>query len=93
LLVCGGLSKSKVFNQTVADVCQIQLWVPEESESSALGAVMCAAVGAQVYDDLAQAARAMGQRGEVVEPDPVLRGTYRTLYKRWLKTYRTLLRG
>lgn len=93
LSVCGGLSKSKVFNQTVADVCQIQLWVPEESESSALGAVMCAAVGAQVYDDLAQAARAMGQRGEVVEPDPVLRGTYRTLYKRWLKTYRTLLRG
>ncbi len=92
LAVCGGLTRSKLFGQVVADVCQRPVWVPAVSESSALGAAMCAAVGAEMHSNLAQAAEVMGRGREGVEPDAALRGTYRTLYRRWLKTYDTCFR-
>jgi sugar (pentulose or hexulose) kinase len=91
LAVCGGLSKSRLFNQVVADVCQKPVRVPVSGEASGLGAAMCAAVGGGLYADLRQAAKGMSNWGEIVEPDPTKRTTYRTLYRRWLKTYRTLL--
>jgi autoinducer 2 (AI-2) kinase len=56
-----------------------------------LGAAMCAALGAGVYPDLTTAAARMADCEEVVEPDPTVRGRYKSLYKRWLKTYRKLL--
>jgi sugar (pentulose or hexulose) kinase len=91
LAVCGGLSRSRLFTQVVADACQLPVRVPVNRETSALGAVMCAAVGAGLYGDLRVAARRMSRGEEVVEPDPAKRTTYRSLYKRWLKTYRSLL--
>jgi hypothetical protein len=33
----------------------------------------------------------MARGAEVLEPDPAMRVKYRTLYKRWLKTYQHLL--
>jgi sugar (pentulose or hexulose) kinase len=91
LAVCGGLSKSRLFNQVVADVCQMPVRVPATGEASGLGAAMCAAVGGGLYSDLREAAQRMSKWGEMVEPDPTKRTTYRALYKRWLKTYRSLL--
>ena len=92
LAVCGGLSESRLFTQVVADVCQIPVQVPAVREASALGATMCAAVGAGVYESLRQASEQMSERVEILEPDPAMRGQYRTLYRRWLKTYHSLLR-
>jgi len=92
LWVCGGLSRSRLFTQMVADICQVPVKVPYVREASALGAAMCAATGVGVYDSLRQALEGMSGRPEVVEPEPELRGPYRTLYKRWLKTYDRLLR-
>lgn len=92
LAVCGGLSESRLFTQIVADVCQIPVQVPAVREASALGATMCAAVGAGVYENLRQASEQMSEWGEIVEPDPAMRDQYRTLYRRWLKTYHNLLR-
>jgi autoinducer 2 (AI-2) kinase len=91
LAVCGGLSKSRLFDQLVADVCQTPVRVPASDEASGLGAAMCAAVGGGLYSDLRQAAKRMSRWGEMVEPDPTRRMTYRTLYRRWLKAYRSLL--
>jgi sugar (pentulose or hexulose) kinase len=91
LAVCGGLSRSRLFTQMVADVCQIPVRVPVSRETSALGAAMCAAVGAGLHGDLREAARQMSKWEEVVEPDPARRTTYRALYRRWLKTYRSSL--
>jgi autoinducer 2 (AI-2) kinase len=91
LALCGGLTKARVFNRIVADVCQIPVSVPTIKEASALGAAMCAAVGAGVYPDLTTAVEHMADWEEVVEPDPAVRGRYTTLYKRWLKTYHKLL--
>jgi autoinducer 2 (AI-2) kinase len=91
LALCGGLTRAKVFNRIVADVCQIPVRVPAIKEASALGAAMCAAVGGEVYPDLDTATERMANWEEVVEPDPAMRGRYTTLYKRWLKTYHKLL--
>jgi sugar (pentulose or hexulose) kinase len=91
LSLCGGLTGSRLFTQMVADVCQVQVEVPATREASGLGAAMCAAVGAGAYDSLEQAAEGMAQGAEVLEPDPAMRVKYRTLYKRWLKTYQRLL--
>jgi autoinducer 2 (AI-2) kinase len=91
LSLCGGLTRSRLFTQIVADVCQVPVEVPAIREASGLGAAMCAAVGAGRYDDLEQAAEGMAQGTEMLEPDPAMRTKYRTLYKRWLKMYERLL--
>lgn len=91
LTVCGGLSKAGLFNRIVADVCQVPVRVPTIREASGLGAAMCAAVGAGIYPDLGTAVERMVDWEEVVEPDPTMRGRYRALYRRWLKTYHKLL--
>ena len=92
LWVCGGLSRSKLLTQMVADICQVPVRVPPVREASALGAAMCAATGAGIYDSLKEASEGMLGQPQVVEPEPEMRGLYRTLYKRWLKTYDRLLR-
>jgi autoinducer 2 (AI-2) kinase len=91
LSVCGGLSRSGLFTQMVADVCQIPVRVPSIREASGLGAAMCAATGAGRYESLGEAAMQMSRKTEVVQPDPQVRGRYRTAYKRWLKAYRSFL--
>jgi autoinducer 2 (AI-2) kinase len=91
LSLCGGLTRSGLFTQMVADVCQVPVKVPAIREASGLGAAMCAAVGGGRYDSLEQAAEGMAQEAEVLEPDPAVRVKYRALYKRWLKTYQRLL--
>lgn len=92
LALCGGLSRHRLFNHIVADVCDLPVRVPVIREASALGAAMCAATGAGVYPDLSTAVERMVNWEEVIEPDSALRTKYRTLYKRWLKTYRNLVR-
>jgi len=91
LTVCGGLTKSFLFRQMVADVCQLPVRVPAAGEASGLGAAMCAAVGGGLHSDLREAARQMSMGEEVVEPNPTMRTTYRAAYKRWFKMYRSLL--
>jgi len=91
LAVCGGLARSLLFRQLVADVCQLQVRVPVAREASGQGAALCAAVGGGLYGDLREAADHMSMGDDVVEPDPAMRTTYRTAYKRWTKLYRSLL--
>jgi autoinducer 2 (AI-2) kinase len=91
LVVCGGLTKSRLFSQMVADVCQLRVRVPAAGETSGLGAAMCAAVGGGLHSDLRQAARRMSTGEEVVEPEPTMRTAYRAAYRRWVKMYRSLL--
>ncbi len=91
LSVCGGLARSLLFRQLVADVCQLPVRVPVAGEASGRGAALCASVGAGLYSDLREAADHMSMGEEVVEPDPAMRTTYRTAYRRWTKMYRSLL--
>jgi sugar (pentulose or hexulose) kinase len=91
LMVCGGLVRSPLFRQLVADVRQLPVQVPAAGEASGQGAALCAAVGAGLYSDLREAADQMSMGYEVVDPDPTMRPTYGTAYRRWTKMYDSLL--
>jgi len=85
LNVCGGLARSGLFVQIVADVCQQAVQVPRVREASCLGAAICAAVGAGVYPDLPSAAEAMVHWEPSTEPSPANARAYRGLYRNWIK--------
>ena len=84
LHLCGGLARSGLLVQIVADVCQRQVRVPVVREASCLGVAICAAVGAGVFPTLQAAARAMVHWEPLVEPGPTAR-RYRRLYSQWRK--------
>ena len=87
LNLCGGLARSNVFAQIIADVGQRPVRVPSVRETSCLGAAICAAVGAGVYPDLSAAARTMVHWEPVVQPDPANVRRYRGLYRKWIKLF------
>lgn len=66
----GGLTNSPVWTQMMADALGMPVEVPEASELSALGAAMCAGVGAGLFRDCADAAARMVRVGKTYRPDP-----------------------
>ena len=79
----GGLARSKVLVQMVADVLQRPLRCFQNPEVSSYGAAMCAAAAAGVYADLEGACRAMRPKPLIVEPDLSARDEYADHYHRW----------
>lgn len=57
ITVSAGMSRSPLWTQIVSDVTGKRVLVPSTSEVSALGAAVCAGVGAGVFGDLEQGAR------------------------------------
>jgi autoinducer 2 (AI-2) kinase len=82
--LCGGLARSGLLVQIVADVCERTVRVPVVREASCLGAAVCAAVGAGVFPTLQAAAQAMVRWESPAEPSPTAR-RYRRLYSQWRK--------
>ncbi len=87
LNLCGGLARSSLFVQIVADVCQRKVHMPRVREASSLGAAICAAVGAGAYSTLPSAAKAMVHWEPVVEPNPANARAYRGLYRKWTRLF------
>lgn len=85
LNLCGGLARSSLLGQIVADVCQQEVHVPSVREASSLGAAICAAVGAGAYSTLPSAAKAMVRWEPVIEPNPTNVRAYRGLYRKWTR--------
>jgi sugar (pentulose or hexulose) kinase len=87
LNLCGGLARSSLFTQIVADTCQREVHVPRIREASSLGAAICAAVGAGAYSTLQSAAKAMVHLEPPVEPNPAHARAYRGLYRKWTRLF------
>ncbi len=87
LNLCGGMSRSRVFGQIVADVCGRPVHVPAVREASVIGTAMCAAVGADLYPDLMAAAEAMVHWEDHIEPITSNERAYRGLYRKWLRLF------
>jgi autoinducer 2 (AI-2) kinase len=83
LLLAGGLGRSAVFAQLVADVCDVPVSVPRQSEATAIGAALCAGVGAGVFASLPEAVAAVVVEGRRFAPDPSARDTLREGYFAW----------
>ena len=83
LALGGGMSRSAVFTQIVADVIDRVVAVAAASETSAVGAAVLAAVGAGLHPSLAAACAAMTGSKRAIEPKARASADYEDYYARW----------
>jgi autoinducer-2 kinase len=86
----GGAAKGTLWPRILADVLDVPVLVPKVKESTALGAAICAGVGAGLYPSLAEGSR-LARFEATVEPDPVAVAQYRPLYTQWRGVYDRML--
>jgi ribulose kinase len=90
MVACGGGTRSRLWLQLHADICGCPIALTEQAEATALGAAMCAAVGAGAFPGLAEAGAAMVKTIDRIEPDPAAYATYDAIYRHYLSTYDAL---
>jgi L-ribulose-5-phosphate 4-epimerase len=83
--LAGGMSKSAFFAQLLSDVVGVPVEVAQVPECSALGAAICAAVGAGLYGNVVDGAKRFGGEVRGFAPDPARRLAYESHYNRWLE--------
>jgi autoinducer 2 (AI-2) kinase len=91
LTFSGGAAKGTLWPQIIADVLGLPVHVPAVTESSALGAALCAGTGAGLYAGLTDLEGELRKRAATFEPRPVAVATYDERYERWLELYPRML--
>jgi autoinducer 2 (AI-2) kinase len=91
LTFSGGAAKGRLWPQVIADVLGLPVRVPAVTESSALGAALCAGRGAGIYSSLAELEPTLRQRAATFEPQPAAVAVYDDSYARWRQIYPRLL--
>lgn len=86
----GGMARSRLFAQIMADVLGRPVQTSAEPAVSGLGAAMCAAAGCGDYATLTEAVAAMYRPGEYFAPEPAAQAEYLDACERWLQVYRNL---
>ena len=81
LFAAGGGSQSNAVMQIAADIFNMPISKPHTSETSGLGAAMCAAVAMGIYPDLNQAVRAMSRTEKVFYPNTINARFYQQRYQ------------
>lgn len=89
----GGMSKSKVWTQIIADVVQIPVEIVDCDETGALGVAIAAGIGAGVYKDYNDAFDCAVKIKTPIQPNLNLAEFYNKRYEEWwrlnksMKTY------
>ena len=91
LTFSGGAAKGTLWPQIIADVLGLPVHVPAVTESSALGAALCAGTGAGLYAGLTDLEGELRKRAATFEPWPAAVATYDERYERWLELYPRML--
>jgi autoinducer-2 kinase len=91
LVFTGGAAKGKLWPQIIADVTDLPVHVPVVKESSALGAAICAGVGAGIYGSLTDLEPHLRARSATFEPGEAAVAVYDEAYTTWLQVYRRML--
>lgn len=89
----GGLARSHSLCQIVADVLGLPVEVPEEVESAAVGAAICAMVGIGLFSGWEEAADAVIGSRETLWPDPERSRRYSRVFAEWTHFHDARLRG
>lgn len=85
VIFSNGASKSPLWCQILSDVLGVTVRVPVVKEATALGAAICASVGAGLYPDIASASEAYVRWDKEYHPNPDHHVTYTGLYENWRK--------
>jgi len=85
LRVCGGLSKSNLLMQMLANLIGVKVTVPLHKEGSSLGAAICAGVGAGKFRDMKDGVNQLVLMDKTFLPED--RQTYEQLYRMWMSEY------
>ncbi len=90
LTFSGGAAKGALWPQIIADVTGLPVQVPAVTESSALGAALCAGTGAGLYAGLTDLEGELRKRA-AFEPQPAAVAVYDERYERWCQLYPRML--
>jgi len=88
--ICGGGAKSALWRKMIANILNLRVERVASEEGPGLGAAMLAAVACGEYASVEEAADAIVQGTETVEPDPLLAAKYQEQYERFEKLYPTV---
>ena len=91
LTFTGGAAKGRLWPRVMADVLGVSVQVPVITESSALGAAICAGVGAGVFGNLEELRPSLRNMAAAIEPDPAAVDAYDERYEAWGKIYSRML--
>ncbi len=91
LTFSGGAAKGALWPQIIADVLGVPVHVPAVTESSALGAALCAGTGAGLYAGLTDLEGELRKRAATFEPQPAAVAAYDDSYARWRHIYQGML--
>ncbi|MCM3399925.1 autoinducer-2 kinase [Oceanobacillus profundus] len=87
IIFAGGASNSDLWCQIVSDVLNKPVKVPIVKESTALGAAICAGIGANVYDSLQDAISKVVKIEKEYQPIQENHLIYSRLYEKWESVY------
>ncbi|MDD0855202.1 FGGY-family carbohydrate kinase [Campylobacter magnus] len=86
--LCGGVAKSPMWSQMFADVLQKPVELTEVSELGALGAAMCAGIGAGLFEDCKDAILKCVKIKKKYNPDENKIADYSKTFKKWQDYYK-----
>ncbi len=87
IIFANGASKSGLWCQIMADVLGVRVRVPKVKETTALGAALCAGVGAGLYKTLAEGVAATIAWDQTYTPNAANHDLYNQLYENWRQMY------
>jgi xylulokinase len=90
LLLLGGGARSRIWGQIRADLTGLPVQLPQEIESSPIGAAMLAAVAAGRIADLRQAAALVRGTRQTLQPMPDHKAVYDGAYDRYRRLFAAL---
>jgi autoinducer 2 (AI-2) kinase len=91
LTFSGGAAKGTLWPQIIADVLGLPVSVPAVTESSALGAALCAGQGAGIYSSLTDLDSELRRRVARYVPEPGAVAAYEDGYAAWRQIYARML--
>ncbi len=90
LLLLGGGARSRVWAQIRADCTGLPVQRPALTDTSPLGAAICAAVAGGIHSDIPSCAALVGGDVETVEPDAAARPAYDDAYGAYRRLFDSL---
>jgi Sugar (pentulose and hexulose) kinases len=85
--VMGGATRSNLWMKIIASLCDCELFIMENKDTACIGAAVIAGVGAGIYENYRQAARAMNMCMKFEEDVSGLTAFYKLKYKKYIEAW------